>query len=180
MAIPPGNKQVGQAAILIATAQEEGKYLTTTTNLTSVALVTDNTTNAQPPVAAKNAMIGTAAVLVASRAETNKTLLSCAQFNAIAIVRYDPPTSMITKQLAPAAIVTDIVANSAPPAPPKNIGIGQAAVTISQAIAEDTEIISTVQLVAVAIVTKFNPRHEHVTMNIEYAASAKLNTEDLL
>ena len=180
MAIPPGNKQIGQAAVVIATAQEADKQLTTTTSLASVALVSEGTANVQPPLAVKNAMVGSAAILLASSAATDRTLVSCAQFSAIAVVRYAPPTSIITKQLAPVVIVTDVVANSKAPTPPNNIGIGQAAVPVCTAIAEGVAIVNTVQLAAIAIVTKFNPRHEHVTMNIEYAANAKLKTEDLL
>ena len=180
MAIPPGNKQVGQISVAVSyCAAVDTKYVVSY-GAVPTAIVTNTTASAVPPTAIKNNFVGSVSLTLVSRAATGRNILQCNQLMAVAILRYAPPTSTYLQQLAVVGFVTNIPSSSLPPTPPKNIMAGQVAVAIASAVDPLLAIINVEQIIAVAIVHKFQPRNEHVTMNIEYAANAKLNTEDLL
>lgn len=177
MAIPPGNKLIGQ---LGATIGYVGGLpdLTSSSVRTISALalaVVKNPVSLPNPLPPKFANIGAVAVTMSySQAETLtlKTLMS------LAVVQYQPPTDVITRnQFALAVVKPSDLADNIEPVKAAQIGALGIDARYNVAVEDCVRVIN---CIGVAVVKYHEPYKTTSLVNIEYAASAKLNTEDLL
>ena len=182
MAIPPGNKQIGQVMLQVTygAASQDNATFVSCHSMWPAAVVRDTNQSSIPPQAYKNAMIGQVSLTLATSVGTAVSLISVHSLLAVAVIRYAPPTSLSLEQFVASITVKDTVQASHAVQAPLNAMIGQVALHTTYSLDPSTILVWLQQFVVVAVIRKFNPRHEHVTMNIEYAAHAKLNTEDLL
>lgn len=182
MAIPPGNKQIGQVMLQVTYG------LSSIDNTTSVschsmlpaAVVRDTVQSSIAPQAYKNVMIGQVSLALTTAVGEAVSIISMHSFMAIAVIKYSPPTSLFLEQFVTCVTVKDTVQASNAVQSPLNAMIGQVALHVTYSLDPNIILVWLHQFVVVAVVRKFDPRHEHITMNIEYAANAKFNTEDLL
>ena len=178
MAIPPGNKQIGQVMLQVTygVSAIDNSTAVSCHNMWTAAVVKDVSQSSIPPQAYKNAMIGQVSLTLATSVGDAVSLISVHSFLAVAIVRYNPPTSISLEQFVASITVKDPVQASHAVQAPLNAMIGQVALHTTYSLDPSTILVWLQQFVVVAVIRKFNPRHEHTTINIEYAASAKLNT----
>ena len=175
MAIPPGNKQIGQVSV--SAVSTEQSVMETAANLASFVVLKNSTAYVPPDIRVKNLMIGQAALTtISSVAFGNKTLTASSMVMLVAL-RYSAPVTLTGVNALTLLALKDAGAPNRT-VPLNNVGVGNLAVSaVTTTTAPSVTMQNTIVLVAVR---RFNPRHEHITMNIEYAANAKLNTEDLL
>lgn len=177
MAVPPGNKQVGQIMLQVTYSAKLGTAYVTCNNFMSVPVVKDTTAPSTISLP-KNAMIGQIGAVVTSSVKPATSVVAAATFLAVAVVRYAPPTSVLGHTMLALSVLKDTEAASAQPVKLLNAGIGQVALTVTHSLDPNLKLLWLHQFVAIVVVRKFNPRREHITLNIEYAATAKLNTGD--
>ena len=173
MAVPPGNKQVGQVAL--AVAHTSTAITATSYNITPLALLTDTTAAAVLPLAAKNVMVGSASLTLAHSMQADARTVTCYGEVVLAILRYNPPTSVTLQQQVTLAVVTNNDDAVAPLVALSNVMVGQTAVVVSTQQQYDSANCTCSQMLVLAIVREFHPRKEHTTMNIEYGATAEFN-----
>ena len=175
MAVPPGNKQIGQVMVASTYSVAANSCAVTLHNFSMVAVVDDPTRlyTVQP---AKNLQIGTVDLQLVSGVAANVAALNLHQFNMIAVVRYDPPTSIDLSQFTITPVVTDLAQSARPVAALKNLGVGNVAIVTTTKMPPDLVQMAIEQFVVIAVVREFHPRKEHTTINIEYGADAEFNT----
>lgn len=177
MAVPPGNKQVGQVMVAATYAAAPDISQVTLHNYSMVAVVDDPSRvyTVQRP---SNLQLGTVDLQLVSGISNNNVAMQLHQFTMVAVLRYDPPTSINLLQFTTTPVVTDTVQAARPLEPIKNLTIGTVAATVTTKMPDDLVQMAIEQLVVVAVIREFHPRKEHVTMTIEYGAEAKLNVGD--
>lgn len=180
MAVPPGNKQVGQLMVVVSYSAAANVTTSSCYKIDTAAVLTDTTLAAIPPSAPKNIMIGAVSANITYGAESNTRTITAYAINTLAILRYAPPTSINAEVLNTLALVSDPVSASRPLAQLKNVQIGQLAISVTHGVPYNWVQLFMYTINVIAVVRKFDPRHEHITMTIEYAASAKLNTGELV
>ena len=182
MAIPPGNKQIGQVMLQVTYGVSSLDSTTAVSchSMWPAAVVRDPSQSSIAPQAYKNVMVGQVSLALTTAVGTATSIISVHSLLAVAVIKYSPPTSLSLEQFVTCVTVKDTLQASHEVQAPLNVMIGQVAVHTTYSLDPNTILMWLQQFVVIAVVRKFNPRHEHVTMNIEYAANAKLNTEDLL
>ena len=177
MAIPPGNKQVGQ--VMVAATYSIGTNITQITmhNYSMVACVVD-TSRVYTQQQHKNLQVGAVSLHLTSGIAANSQSITLHQFCAVAVLRYDPPTSINLQQFTVTPVLVDLVQAARPVKGVNNLMIGNAAAAVTVGIPQDIALIEIEQFLVVAVVREFHPRKEHTTITIEYGAEAKLNIGD--
>lgn len=179
MAVPPGNKQIGQVMLAVTYAAPSLTVDTTLHNFSTTAIVTDpaRVTTVQPP---KNLQIGTVNMQVVHGVEADTTVVQLNNLTLVAVLRYAPPTSATVENFVVTSVVVDQAQASRPLSARQNLLVGGVGLTALVGVSASFVYAALHQFVVVAVVRKFDPRHEHITMTIEYAESAKLNTGALV
>ena len=177
MAIPPGNKLIGQLGVTVGYVggvPDSISSVVTTKSALALAVVKDPATLPEP-LPAKFANIGAVAVTMSY---SPIELLSLRALLSLAVVQYQPPTDVITRNQFSLAVVkpSDVADNIEPV---KAAQIGALGVDASY-VATIEDSLRVINCLGVVVVKYHTPYKTTSLVNIEYAASAKLNTEDLL
>lgn len=171
MAVPPGNKQVGQLAITAVTSQEPS---ITAINAATFCILKNSVQAAIPQKAVKNAMVGSLGLTVV--ASSSKSV-SAANFATFVVLRLSAAVRATAENSITLVTLRDNTAQNTTK-PPKDLYVGQLGISVAISIPAPT--VTATALQAFVVVRKFQPRHEHITLNLEYAAHAKLNTGDTI
>lgn len=171
MAVPPGNKQVGQLAITAVTSQNP---TTIAVSAATFCILKNSVQAAVPPHKVKNAMIGSLGLAAVT---SNGKSVTAANFATFVVLRLAAYVKATAENAITLVTLRDQTVQDTRVAP-KDLYVGQ--LSIGVAVSSPVPTVTATALQAFVVVRKFQPRHEHITLNIEYAASAKFNTEDLL
>lgn len=177
MAIPPGNKQVGQ--VMVAATYSIGTNITQITmhNYSMVACVVDPS-RVYTQQHFKNLQVGAVSLHLTSGIAADSQCLTLHQFCTVAVLRYDPPASINLQQFTVTPVLVDLVQSARPVNVVNNLMISNAVAAVTVGIPQDIALIEIEQFLVVAIVREFHPRKEHTTITIEYGAEAELNIGD--
>ena len=171
MAVPPGNKQVGQLAITAVTSQSP---TTTAVAAATFCILKNSVQAAVQPFKVKNAMIGSLGLAAVTGNGKSVTAVNLATFVVLRLAAYVKAT---TENAITLVTLRDQTATDTRIAP-KDLYVGQLGIGVAVSVPAPT--VTATVLQTFVVVRKFQPRHEHTTLNIEYAAHAKLNTGDTI
>ena len=185
MAIPPGNKLIGYAGIglayrkLVGTADSAAADGATAeiriANNIGVAIVKNPAALPQPE-SPKKLSIG--AVGISAAYTKGPDCIKVSNLLGLAVVKYEPPTDLLARNVLSTAVVVNTtgVFNVQPV---KNAQIGVSNLELRYTVDPVPKL--TLQNLAGFVVVKYHAPYKTTSLvNIEYAAHAKLNTEDLL
>ena len=173
MAIPPGNKLIGQVGITFA-ANYTAENITPVALKSATALAVVKSNAELPPVRPVGyANIGAVGVtFIANKAE----VVTVTNTVALAVVQYRPPTDFILKQELSIAVVKDanIPDNVVPPRPAQ---IGAVSLDV-HSFDEVQPGVTLLQCIGLAVVKYHTPYKITTLIDIEYGADAELNIGD--
>lgn len=182
MAIPPGNKLIGYAGIGVAyrhlvspDAGGNGTAELRVANNLGLAIV-KNPADLPQPTPPKKLSIGATGIVAAYT--KGPDCLNVSNLLGLAVVKYEPPTDLLARNVLSAAVVVNTtgVFNVQTT---KNAQIGVSNLELRYTVDPIPKL--TLQNLASFVVVKYHLPYKTTSLvNIEYAASAKLNTEDLL
>ena len=178
MAIPPGNKLIGYAGIGVAyrrlVAPDAGTTDTAelrVANNLGLAIV-KNPAALPQPAPPKKLSIGATGIVAAYT--KGPDCLNVRNLLGLAVVKYEPPTDLIARNVLSTAVVIDTtgVFNVQTT---KNVQIGVSNLELRYTVDPVPKL--TLQNLAGFVVVKYHAPYKTTSLvNIEYAASAKLNT----